>query len=300
MTARRSLLTTWCSASNRIKQPQGTMQIYIAGIGEVKKGRRLHGRLHHAGTEPDSAAGNIIDFRIMSKSWSEKNKVTNIQDWRGKRKKPAAQCNGYRPLHVEGLGARAAYRDGGKTELVGQEGRQRQRLHLSADQGGRYPHLCPDRWRHRHVVGSTAAGRRTPEEGPEAESAEGIKFAPFSLGMDQWSDEAKYTNVRGKTRSRTSVSVKRCRSRWTAKPSRSRSCGLSVPAAIIVAPGVNGHSNDIDKAEFNVEKAKKLLAEAGYPNGFELTLDCPTTASSRRKGLSGGGRDVGEDRPCRS
>ena len=51
--------------------------------------------------------------------------------------------------------------------------------------------------------------------------------------------------------------------------------GLSVPAAIIVAPGVNGHSNDIDKAEFNVEKAKKLLAEAGYPNGFELTLDCP-------------------------
>ena len=111
---------------------------------------------------------------------------------------------------------------------------------------------------------------------PKLKVLEGIEVRTIFLGMDQWSDEAKYTNVKGKNpfkdkRVREALSL--AVDREAIKKSIMR--GLSVPAAIIVAPGVNGHSNDIDKAEFNVEKAKKLLAEAGYPNGFELTLDCP-------------------------
>jgi peptide/nickel transport system substrate-binding protein len=44
----------------------------------------------------------------------------------------------------------------------------------------------------------------------------------------------------------------------------------------MVAPGVHGHSPDIDKAlALDVDKARKLLAEAGYPNGFGFQLDCP-------------------------
>jgi peptide/nickel transport system substrate-binding protein len=39
---------------------------------------------------------------------------------------------------------------------------------------------------------------------------------------------------------------------------------------------VNGHSKEMEvRLPFNVTGAKKLLADAGYPNGFELTLDCP-------------------------
>jgi peptide/nickel transport system substrate-binding protein len=52
--------------------------------------------------------------------------------------------------------------------------------------------------------------------------------------------------------------------------------GLSIPAAIMVAPGVHGHTKDIDQAlKLDVAGAKKLLAEAGYGNGFEFGLDCP-------------------------
>jgi peptide/nickel transport system substrate-binding protein len=52
--------------------------------------------------------------------------------------------------------------------------------------------------------------------------------------------------------------------------------GLSVPASILVAPGVNGHTADLDRvAPADAEGARKLLADAGYPNGFEFTLDCP-------------------------
>jgi peptide/nickel transport system substrate-binding protein len=52
--------------------------------------------------------------------------------------------------------------------------------------------------------------------------------------------------------------------------------GLSIPAGLMVAPGVHGYDKALDKAyPHDVNGAKKLLAEAGYPNGFEFTLDCP-------------------------
>ena len=51
--------------------------------------------------------------------------------------------------------------------------------------------------------------------------------------------------------------------------------GLSVPTGTIVPPGVQGYSKEADKRyAFDKEKARKLLADAGYPNGFSITLDC--------------------------
>ena len=46
----------------------------------------------------------------------------------------------------------------------------------------------------------------------------------------------------------------------------------------MVAPVIGGYMKDLDKrpAMLKPEEAKKLLADAGYPDGFEVTLDCPT------------------------
>lgn len=47
--------------------------------------------------------------------------------------------------------------------------------------------------------------------------------------------------------------------------------GVGQPADAIIAPGVFGyHSTGVP--EYNPERAKELLAEAGYPNGFSTTL----------------------------
>jgi peptide/nickel transport system substrate-binding protein len=52
--------------------------------------------------------------------------------------------------------------------------------------------------------------------------------------------------------------------------------GQSVPAGIVMAPFVDGYSADIDVVPtVEVDRAKALLADAGYPNGFTVTLACP-------------------------
>jgi len=52
--------------------------------------------------------------------------------------------------------------------------------------------------------------------------------------------------------------------------------GLSEPAGIITFPGVTGYTKELDKRlPYDVDAAKKLLADAGYPDGFDVELRCP-------------------------
>ncbi|WP_254660838.1 ABC transporter substrate-binding protein [Bacillus sp. FJAT-27225] len=48
--------------------------------------------------------------------------------------------------------------------------------------------------------------------------------------------------------------------------------GQGVAAVGPLAPTVVGNSQDVKPLEYNVEEAKKLLAEAGFPDGFKTTL----------------------------
>jgi len=46
--------------------------------------------------------------------------------------------------------------------------------------------------------------------------------------------------------------------------------------ATIIGPSQFGWNPDLAPLPYDVEKAKALLAEAGYPNGFEVSVGCPT------------------------
>ena len=112
---------------------------------------------------------------------------------------------------------------------------------------------------------------------PKLKVLDGHEVRTIFIGLDQHSNELLYSNVKGKNpfkdlRVRKALNL--AVDRETIKRITMR--GLSIPAAIMIAPGVHGHSNDIDKvAAADIEGAKKLLTEAGYPAGFEFGLDCP-------------------------
>lgn len=97
------------------------------------------------------------------------------------------------------------------------------------------------------------------------------------LGMDQRRDELKYSNVKGKNPFKD-VRVRKAFYQAidinTIKDKVMR--GLSVPTALMVPSSVfDKMGPDFKRLPYDPTEAKKLLAEAGYPNGFEVTMDCP-------------------------
>ncbi|RST54626.1 ABC transporter substrate-binding protein [Variovorax sp. DXTD-1] len=112
---------------------------------------------------------------------------------------------------------------------------------------------------------------------PNARVITGPELRTIFLGMDQKRDELLYSNIKGKN----PFKDKRVRQAVyqaidIAGIQRTVMRGASRPTGLLVGPGVNGWTAELDKRlPFDVEAAKKLMTEAGYPNGFEVTMNCP-------------------------
>ena len=115
------------------------------------------------------------------------------------------------------------------------------------------------------------------------EGADGLKVSTVAqirsifFGMDQGVDELRSSDVKGKN----PFKDKRVREAFNlaidkAAIQRVVMEGLSFPTAMITPPGVLGNTPELDESYgFDAAKAKALLAEAGYPDGFSIQLDCP-------------------------
>jgi peptide/nickel transport system substrate-binding protein len=112
---------------------------------------------------------------------------------------------------------------------------------------------------------------------PNARVITGPELRTIFLGMDQKRDELLYSNIKGKN----PFKDKRVRQAVyqaidIAGIQRTVMRGASRPTGLLVGPGINGWTAEQDKRlPFDVEAAKKLMTEAGYPNGFEVTMNCP-------------------------
>ena len=106
---------------------------------------------------------------------------------------------------------------------------------------------------------------------------DGVENRTIFLGLDQHRDELPGSNVKGKNplkdqRVRKALyqaidinSIQRVTMR-----------GLSQPTGALVAPQVNGWTEAVhQRFPYDPEAARKLLADAGYKDGFEVDFACP-------------------------
>ena len=113
--------------------------------------------------------------------------------------------------------------------------------------------------------------------GGKAKVMQAPELRTIFLGMDQKRDELLYSSVKGKN----PFKDKRVRQAFYQAIDingiqRTVMRGASNPTALMVGPGINGFDETLNKRlPFDIEAAKKLLADAGYPNGFEVTMNCP-------------------------
>jgi peptide/nickel transport system substrate-binding protein len=97
------------------------------------------------------------------------------------------------------------------------------------------------------------------------------------LGMDQSRGELLSSSVKGKN----PFKDKRVRQAFyqaidVNAIQKSVMRGASAPTGLMIAPGITGFPADLNKRlPYDVEAAKKLMAEAGYPQGFEVGMNCP-------------------------
>ena len=261
----------------RIIQPQGTNQIYVSGVKEVRKVDDYTVDLVLGGPNP-VLLRLLVDFRIMSKAWSVKNKSENVQNYVAKEESYASRnANGTGPYLIKlwepdkriVFAANSAWWDkieGNATEVI--------YTPIKADATRIAALLSGDVDIVTDLPTQDVARLRTD---PKLKVLEGHEVRTIFIGLDQFSSELKYSSVKGKNpfqdlRVRKALNLVVDREAIKRVTMR----GLSIPAAIMVAPGVHGHSAEIDKVSpADADGARKLLAEAGYPNGFDFGLDCP-------------------------
>jgi len=106
---------------------------------------------------------------------------------------------------------------------------------------------------------------------------DGVENRTIFLGMDQFRDELPGSNVKGKNPLKD-LRVRKAlyQAIDSASLNRVTMRGLSQPTGTLVAPQVAGWTEKVhQRMPFDQEASKKLLAEAGYPNGFEVDFACP-------------------------
>ena len=106
---------------------------------------------------------------------------------------------------------------------------------------------------------------------------DGAENRTIFFGMDQFRDELVGSSVKGKNPLKD-VRVRKALYQAIDSGTLNRVAmrGLAQPTGTLVAPQVNGWSKKVDvRWPFDIEGAKKLLADAGYKDGFEVDLACP-------------------------
>jgi peptide/nickel transport system substrate-binding protein len=224
---------------------------------------------------------HIAAIYVMSKTWSEKNKVTAPLDFKNKEETFASR-------NANGTGAWI---------LVSREPGVRTVLRRNPDwwgiKDGRapgnvtqvvYTQVSADTTRTAALLSGQVdfildpppQDLRRLEENKETKVLRGQENRVVFFGFDQFRDELLYSNVKGKNPFKDVRVRQAVYQAIDIEAIRSRTMrGSALPTGGITPSILGSHPDAEKRLPYDQARARQLLTEAGYPNGFDVTLDCP-------------------------
>ncbi|HEX7073190.1 MAG TPA: ABC transporter substrate-binding protein [Hyphomicrobiaceae bacterium] len=263
----------------RAMQPTSDMKSLLSSVDKLIRVDDYTLQIKTKGPNPLLPA-NLTDLFIMSKAWAEKNNAVKVQDFKNKEENYAVR-------HANGTGPFV---------LVSREPDVKTVMKRNENYWGKsqmpaeitelvYLPIKSDATRVAALLsGEVDFVQDVPvQDIQRLQSDENLRVVvgpenrAIFLGLNVGDPELKTSNIKG----RNPFADKRVRHAINMAINRQAiqrvvMRGQSIPTGIIAPPGVNGYTKELDVIPPNdVEKAKQMLAEAGYPDGFSVTLHCP-------------------------
>jgi peptide/nickel transport system substrate-binding protein len=115
---------------------------------------------------------------------------------------------------------------------------------------------------------------------PKISLSQGVSRRVIYFHLDQFRDETPFIKAKDGTAIKNPLRDKRVRQALSKAINRDAIVsrvmeGVALPASQFLADQFFGVSPNLKPVAFDLEGAKKLLAEAGFPNGFKMTLHGP-------------------------
>jgi peptide/nickel transport system substrate-binding protein len=263
----------------RAREGTSDIRVYASAVGEPRKVDNLTVEFVLKDVNPIFLQ-HLGTLQIMSKAWCEKNRAVRPQDFKNKEETfTALNANGTGPfvLVSRAPDTKTVYKrnpawwgkfDGNVQEVV-------------------YTPIKSDATRTAALISGEIdfVLDPVPQDVPRLRTTPGVKVIDgpenriVFIGMDQDRDKLLYGNVPGDKNPFKDLRVRRALYQAIdIETIRSRLMrGQAFPTGGIT-PSPLGAFNDPEierRLPYDLDAAKKLMADAGYPQGFEVTLDCP-------------------------
>ena len=220
----------------------------------------------------------ITGFGIMSKTWAERNNATRPADLTSREENFATRnamgTGPFRLVSREPDRRTVLERNPGWWDTP-THNVERAELNIIANDATRVAALLSGEVDFVYTVPPQDVQRISASQGVRI--IQGPELRTIYLGMDQMRPQLLKSDVQGRNPFQD-VRVRRAIYQAIDVNAIQRTVmrGQSKPTGLMWGPGVNGFvAADDTRLPLDLEAARRLLAEAGYPNGFGVTLDCP-------------------------
>ena len=263
---------------DRAKHPNSQIRVYANQVGVARKIDELTVEFKLAQVNP-IFVDHVNTINIMSKLWSEKNNCTTPLDYKNKEEK-------FTSLNANGTGPYRLVSRQPDIKTIWKRNDSWWKRHEGNVTSVTFNSIKNDSTRLAALISGEVDFVLDPspqdldrlEKTPNIKVLNGVENRVVFIGMDQARDELLYSSVKGKNPfkdKRVRQALYQSIDIETIKTKLMR--GQAFPTGgITVSP--LGAFNDpaIEKRRpFDVAAANKLMADAGYPQGFEVTLNCP-------------------------